>query len=172
MACQQVVQKRVQHQNKQTACPIMHWICSGSTFVWQVACILQGPHGRFNDSGRMSDDVTKLWIMYCRLLNITSAFVPLWKQRSNWLLGARVGPLLIVVEFHGHRGNSLGGVAVWLHSFLSSAVDGDYAASLPGRFPPPVKRSLGARWIGPQNWPGRFGKKKRKFFATQSGIEP
>ena len=143
---QQVVRKRVQLQNKQSACPVMHWICSGSTFIWKVAYILQGLQGRFNDSDRMVD-VTKLWIMYCWLLNITSAFVSLWEQRSNWLLGSRVRPLLIVAEFQGHRGNSLGGVAVWLHSFLFSTVDGDDAASLP------------RRWIGPQNWPGRCEKK-------------
>jgi len=120
----------------------MHWVCSGSTFVWKVACILQGLQGRFNDSGRMSDDVTKLWIMYCRLLNITSAFVSLWEQRSNWLLGSRVGPLLIVAKYQGHRGNSHGGVAVWLHSFLFSAVDGDDAASLPGRFTPSHRENI------------------------------
>ena len=122
---------------------------------------------------RVCSAIQAVWVMmsqnyeyeYCRLLNITSAFVPLWKQRSNWLLGSRVGPLLIVAEFRGHRGNSLG---EWrygsIHSYPRQWMEMTQSASLPGRLNPPcVKRSPGAHWIEPRNWSDRFGEKKKMF---------
>jgi len=48
-----------------------------------------------------------------------------------------------------------GGVEVWLHAFLTSALDGgEWSASLPGRFAP-REGAPNARWVG--GWVGTGG---------------
>ena len=58
------------------------------------------------------------------------------------------------------------GVGLKLHSFLTSALEGeDWSTSRPGRFIPyeeplyPLNRGL----VGPQSWSGRFGIEKYIF---------
>jgi hypothetical protein len=79
-------------------------------------------------------------------------------------------PLYLIIKHYAMK--AYGGVDVYVHIFLNSALAGDeWSASLPGRFTPgktaPITQWIGV-WVGPR---ARLGDLEKRKFLTLPGLE-